>query len=148
MDTYINKQSQYCIDSMLSTCFHVCFLSDYSALFHSGNSNISCCSVSHLFSYISDYQRCDLWSCTFRVPEFAPFWFTQPLPLPWPFAICCCNLSFPASPTQIMKDWSHHRETEGKENTEREREWESWECTGHRAAVSLTVLCCCQVLLF
>ena len=75
-----------------------------------------------LLSYISDHQCCNLWSCTFRVPEFAPFWFTQPLSLPWPFAICCCNLSFPASPTQIMKDWSYHRETEGEENTESERE--------------------------
>lgn len=55
----------------------------------------------------------------------------------------CCGIFLPA---EIMKDWSYHRETEGKEK-QTERELDSREYTRHRAAVSPTlysaaVKCC------
>lgn len=101
---------------------------------------ISCCYLSHLV-HISDWQ---CWNSRFALC------FTRPTRLHSYFHdlfLCCSLLLFAAAmwhfpPTQIMKDWSHHRETEGG----KEKQRENW-IAGSIQGTELQYLWLCVLLL-
>lgn len=121
MDTYMNKESKYCIDSMLSTCFRVCFfpiILHFFILAIAASPVALCHTFFHTFLIISvvTYDRAHFVSPNLLHSDLHSFFLCRGLLL---FAAATCH-----SPPHQPRSWKIDLITERQRGrkTQRERE--------------------------